>query len=221
MTDVRLTLVIRWSYGYRVLLAPKSSEESSKPFASETSPLIKSSHYDHSQFDIYQDYPISHSVSTSTAEPSFDQLDEGPISGESLTSFPPLSISSTDYHSPRTSIFPRLLGILNPPLCAVLASVIVALISPLQRELFFNKSGFLHNSVFLAIDTAGAVAIPLILVSLGASLVKSQEIIDSPALPIDQKIERKGIFMALFGRMALVPIILFPVLTAIMYWGVS
>ena len=113
---------------------------------------------------------------------------------------------------------------MNPPLWAVLASVTVALISPLQQELFYNKQGFLHNSLILAIDTAGAVAIPLILISLGASLVKSVDVIDS-ATPedrlVDPKMERRGIFLALFARMALVPLVMTPLLIAVMYFGVK
>jgi predicted permease len=115
---------------------------------------------------------------------------------------------------------------MNPPLWAVLASVLVALISPLQQELFFNTSGFLHNSVILAVDTAGAVAVPLILVSLGASLVKSLDVNASPDdeqdIPlVDPKMERRGIFLALFARMALVPLIMSPLLIAAMYFGVK
>jgi predicted permease len=112
---------------------------------------------------------------------------------------------------------------MNPPLWAVLASVTVAFISPLQRELFFNPSSFIHNSLFVAVDTAGAVAIPLILVSLGASLAKSEvDAIDSEnSLPNDPKMERRGIFFALFARMALVPIILAPLLVTTMYFGIK
>ena len=112
---------------------------------------------------------------------------------------------------------------MNPPLWAVLASVVVALITPLQQELFFNKTGFLRNSVMTAIETAGAVAIPLILVSLGASLTKTLDIIDSPTIPepVDEKQERRGIFLALFCRMALVPLLCYPLLVTAMYFGVK
>ena len=114
---------------------------------------------------------------------------------------------------------------MNPPLWAVLASVIVALISPLQQELFYNTHGFIHNSFVLAIETAGAVAIPLILISLGASLVKSPDVIDSPTAPedplVDPKMERRGIFLALFARMVLVPLVMTPLLVAVMYFGVK
>ena len=111
---------------------------------------------------------------------------------------------------------------MNPPLWAVLASVIVALITPLQQELF-NPTGFLHNSLILAIDTAGAAAIPLILTSLGASLVNQLDVIEDPSIPpqADPKMEQRGIFLALFSRMALVPMIMSPLLTTTMYFGVT
>jgi predicted permease len=112
---------------------------------------------------------------------------------------------------------------MNPPLWAVLASIIVAVITPLQKELFFNTTGFLHNSVFLAIDTAGAVAIPIILVSLGSSLVKSLETIDTPIIPteIDIKMENRAISLSLFARMAMVPLLMYPILIPIMHWGIT
>jgi auxin efflux carrier family protein len=112
---------------------------------------------------------------------------------------------------------------MNPPLWAVLASIIVALITPLQEELFFNSTGFVHNSLVVAIETAGAVAIPLILVSLGASLVKSPNVIEDPSIPpqVDPKMERRGIFLALLCRMALVPITMYPLLITTMYFGVT
>jgi predicted permease len=110
---------------------------------------------------------------------------------------------------------------MNPPLWAVLASVIVAVITPLQQELFFNATSFLHNSLFLAIDTAGAVAIPMILVSLGTSLVKSHETMDQPfPTQIDIKMENRAIFLSLFCRMILVPLLMYPIFIATMHWGI-
>ena len=95
--------------------------------------------------------------------------------------------------------------------------------SPVQKELFFNTEGFLHNSLILAIETSGAVAIPLILVSLGASLVKEREVIDSRedwSGQVDPRLEDRGILLALLCRMALVPMIMFPLLITVMYFGV-
>jgi len=228
---VRLTLVVRWSYGYGYLLSPDSSTDSTKPYADESSPLIGSSVSDTAQLDLAANL---HSTIRSEDYPSgeqyedFDGLDAAPAHRESLTSFPPLSIHSVETRSTRISIRIRsillqVLSVMNPPLWAVVASVTIALLSPVQKELFFNADGFLHNSLFLAIDTAGAVAIPLILVSLGASLVKERDVIDSTeewSRQVDPQLERRGIFLALFCRMAIVPILVFPLLIVVMYFGV-
>jgi len=229
--NVRLTLVIRWSYGYRYLLAPDSTAESSKPFVSERSSLLKTTTQQDLHYDESSDYfSTSQSANSSGERPPPTPLSSHSTSRESLTSFPALSINPTDipstsFTSSRFSFFRRIFSIMNPPLWAVLASVIVALIPPLQQELFFNTHGFIHNSLILAIDTAGAVAIPLILISLGASLVKSLDVIDSPTTAedplVDPNMERRGIFLALFARMALVPLVMTPLLIAVMYFGVK
>jgi len=223
--------VIRWSYGYRVLLAPEPTVQSSKlspDEPEETAPLIKP-YNNRGEFDTQSDY-ISTSRSTTSLEPVErpDRRSLRSVSRESLTSFPALSGGATETPSNRLTFsirkfLGRVAGIMNPPLWAVLASVIVALITPLQHELFFNLSGFLHNSVFLAIDTAGATAIPLILVSLGASLPKSLDILDLliDTSAIDPKFERRGIFLALFCRMALVPLTMFPILVTVMHFGIK
>ena len=73
-------------------------------------------------------------------------------------------------------------------------------------------------------DAAGAVAIPLILVFLGATLVREEDVIaQNPEVPsqIDPKMEKKGIFLAVFCRMVLVPVLMFPFLITVMYFGVT
>jgi auxin efflux carrier family protein len=236
VANLRLTLVIRWSYGYRYLLAPTLSMDSSKPFSppTETTPLSKADRRESLRhFDLNSDYhSTEHSTrSILTTEPGFDIIDRRSLrsaSRESLTSFPALSIRSSDIPSQRltysvSSAIRKVIGVMNPPLWAVLTSVTVAFISPLQQEIFFNSSSFIHNSFFAAVDTAGAVAIPLILVSLGSSLAKSRvdEIDSEDYLPADLKMERRGIFFALFARMALVPLILAPLLVTTMYFGIK
>jgi hypothetical protein len=64
----------------------------------------------------------------------------------------------------------------------------------------------------------------MILMLLGASLVKSEEIIvQTPDVPpeIDPKMEKRGIFLAIFCRMFLVPLVMAPFLIVVMYFGVT
>lgn len=69
---------------------------------------------------------------------------------------------------------------MNPPLYAMLMAVIIASVPALQYE-FFEKDGFIHNTLVSAIDQLGSVSIPLILIVLGANLAPSTEML--PASP--------------------------------------
>ncbi|KAI5817284.1 auxin efflux carrier [Pyronema omphalodes] len=64
------------------------------------------------------------------------------------------------------------LDIMNPPLWAMLAAITVASIPALQK-LFFTKGTFVNASVTRAVSQSGGVAVPLILVVLGANLANS------------------------------------------------
>ncbi|TGZ79352.1 auxin efflux carrier [Ascodesmis nigricans] len=61
---------------------------------------------------------------------------------------------------------------MNPPLWAMLAAIIVASIPRLQ-SLFFTPGTFIQTSVTRAVSQSGSVAVPLILVVLGANLANS------------------------------------------------
>jgi predicted permease len=65
---------------------------------------------------------------------------------------------------------------MNPPLWAMLVAIIVASVPALQR-LFFDDGTFIRNSVTRAISQNGQVAVPLILVVLGANLKKRLKIL--------------------------------------------
>lgn len=65
--------------------------------------------------------------------------------------------------------FAGLWEFMNPPLWAMLIAVVVASIPKLQ-QLFFEDGSFIANSVTRAIGQSGGVAVPLILVVLGANL---------------------------------------------------
>ncbi|CAI7606915.1 unnamed protein product [Penicillium glandicola] len=100
---------------------------------------------------------------------------------------------------------------MNPPLWAMLVSIIVASVPELQG-LFFGDGTFVRNSVTRAIDQNGQVAVPLILVVLGANLARntiSEEALADMEHPRD---ERKLIIASLLARMLLPTIIMAPIL---------
>jgi predicted permease len=101
---------------------------------------------------------------------------------------------------------------MNPPLWAMLAALLVASIPPLQHA-FFTKGTFLSNSVTRAISQSGSVAVPLILVVLGANLARStlpaDQLATSPAAKAE---ERKLLYAALLSRMFLPVLLMAPAL---------
>ena len=112
-------------------------------------------------------------------------------------------------------------GFMNPPLWAMLVAVIVASVPPLQH-LFFDEGTFVRNSVTRAIDQSGNVAVPLILVVLGANLARNtlpEEAIEETDDPNEEK---KLIIASLLSRMLLPTMIMAPLLAmAAKYLSVS
>ncbi|KAJ6111006.1 hypothetical protein N7486_003241 [Penicillium sp. IBT 16267x] len=100
---------------------------------------------------------------------------------------------------------------MNPPLWAMLVSIIIASVPALQH-LFFDEGTFVRNSVTRAIEQNAQVAVPLILVVLGANLARNtlpDEALEDIEHP---KAERKLIIASLVARMLLPTLIMAPFL---------
>lgn len=100
---------------------------------------------------------------------------------------------------------------MNPPLWAMLAAIVVASIPDLQH-FFFSDGSFVKNSVTSAIRQSGGVAVPLILVVLGANLARNTLPADSSHTEEDEKEETKLLIAALISRMLLPLIVVAPLL---------
>ncbi|CEO59128.1 Putative Auxin Efflux Carrier superfamily [Penicillium brasilianum] len=100
---------------------------------------------------------------------------------------------------------------MNPPLWAMLVSVIVASVPSLQH-LFFDEGTFIRNSVTRAIDQNAQVAVPLILVVLGANLARNTLSEENLADVEHPSAERKLIIASLVARMLLPTLIMAPLL---------
>ncbi|KAJ2990442.1 hypothetical protein NUW58_g2945 [Xylaria curta] len=102
---------------------------------------------------------------------------------------------------------------MNPPLWAMLLSIVVASVPQLQ-QLFFEKGSFIKNSVTDAVTQSGSVAVPLILVVLGANLANNTK--DSDAHdPEEAKIGSRLLIASLISRMLLPTLIMTPILALI------
>lgn len=100
---------------------------------------------------------------------------------------------------------------MNPPLWAMLAAIIVASVPELQR-IFFSEGTFVNNSVTRAISQSGGVAVPLILVVLGANLAQNTIPRDAGLSSDDGKLDTKLLVAALISRMLLPTLVMAPVL---------
>lgn len=104
---------------------------------------------------------------------------------------------------------------MNPPLWAMLIALIVASVPALQK-LFFTPGTLVSNSVTRAVQQTGGVAVPLILVVLGANLARSTLPQDQLATtPEAQAEERKLLYASLLSRMVLPTILMAPMLALV------
>jgi predicted permease len=102
---------------------------------------------------------------------------------------------------------------MNPPLWAMLLAIIVASIPDLQK-LFFEEGSFIKNSVTSAVSQSAGVAVPLILVVLGANLARNTQKRedDADVDPEETRIGTKLLVASLICRMLLPTLIMAPIL---------
>lgn len=103
---------------------------------------------------------------------------------------------------------------MNPPLWSMLIAVLVASIPGLQR-LFFEEGSFVRNSVTRAVESNGGVAVPLILVVLGANLARNTVSRADNFDPEEEEIGTKLLVASLLSRMVLPTVIMAPILAVI------
>lgn len=100
---------------------------------------------------------------------------------------------------------------MNPPLWAMLVAIVTASVPSLQH-LFFDEGTFVHNSVTRAIGQNAQVAVPLILVVLGANLARNT-LPEEALLDMEHpKEENKLILASLLARMFLPTLFMAPFL---------
>jgi predicted permease len=247
-TNYRLGLMIRWSYGYRYLLAPDfksdmESQDSSQESpvrrqtveSDENTPLIRfdgQSASDYSRRTLHSYFPSEHDHSTIGPPPI---IASNPLlrtdEDVNLISFPTARVCPLKTWP---KLIPRFLSIalreflefMNMPLWAMLLAVLIALFPNLQHYLFFEENGFIRGSIIYAIHSCGDVSIPLILVILGANIAND----DPPALEDSQTnpiVDRKwsltqrqrGLILAVVIRMFIVPV--YPIMLCCVDYSLS
>ncbi|KAF2749447.1 kinase-like protein [Sporormia fimetaria CBS 119925] len=119
------------------------------------------------------------------------------------------TLSTTSSYTAK--FFHGLWEFMNPPLWAMLVAIVVASVPQLQH-LFFAQGTFVSNSVTRAVNQSGQVAVPLILVVLGANLARNTLPKEDAHSTEDPKLERKLVIASLVSRMLLPTIIMAPLL---------
>ncbi|KAF1995613.1 kinase-like protein [Amniculicola lignicola CBS 123094] len=100
---------------------------------------------------------------------------------------------------------------MNPPLWAMLAAIIIASVPALQH-VFFDPGSFVSNSVTRAISQSGQVAVPLILVVLGANLARNTLPKEDEHSMEDPAVEKRLVIASLLTRMLIPTIMMAPLL---------
>ena len=127
----------------------------------------------------------------------------------------PLQWTCTKLSKGTSRFFKGFWDFMNPPLWAMFFAIIIASVPYLQR-LFFEEGSFVANSFTSAVRQSGGVAVPLILVVLGANLARNT--LPKAALDKDSeesKIGTKLLVASLISRMLLPTIIMAPILALV------
>jgi len=124
----------------------------------------------------------------------------------------PLQRALTTFHRYHLGFWRGVWRQMNPPLWAMLAALVVASIPRLQH-LFFDPGTLINNSLTRAVSQSGGVAVPLILVVLGANLARSTLPRDQLATTVDEKREERALLRAaVLARMVLPTLVMAPML---------
>ncbi|TQS39420.1 hypothetical protein Golomagni_00053 [Golovinomyces magnicellulatus] len=124
----------------------------------------------------------------------------------------PLQKTLLNLHALSCRFFANVWEFMNPPLWAMLSAIIVASIPKLQHT-FFDEGTFISNTFTRAVSQSGGVAVPLILVVLGANLARNtlpRESLDENCE--ESRIGKKLLIASLLARMVFPALIMTPLL---------
>jgi predicted permease len=123
----------------------------------------------------------------------------------------PVQVGLTKLHHAWKRVYQFLWDFMNPPLWAMLIAVFIASVPDLQA-LFFREGSFIKTSVTSAISSSAGVAVPLILVVLGANLARNTQARDDEVEPEEREIGTRLLVASLVSRMLLPTLVMAPIL---------
>lgn len=194
------------------LLSPKKPKASYSTFANGYRPVSSSENFPGDEGDVAERLPLKARVGIWFHKHAAQTYNAMPHALQMVLSFIKLCLAKTG-----TFVW----EFMNPPLWAMLFAVLVASIPALQK-LFFEEESFINNSVTSAVKSSGGVAVPLILVVLGANLARNTMARDDNHDPEEERIGTKLLVASLLSRMVLPTAIMAPILAlAAKYLNVS
>lgn len=203
----QLGQILRWSWGYNKLLRKRPSHEMTCPGTSDECA--------ESEIGSPDSALLSSSVERNANEDSEENdtllAETNKQSGRNESAEGQNIFMSVWRSKPVQGV----LSFMNPPLYAMLISVVVASVPALQKEFFYSDS-FIHSTLTQSIEQLGSVSIPLILIVLGSNLYPSADI------PPPSRNYKKIVFASLISRMVLPSFILLPLIAfCVKYVGIS
>lgn len=216
----QLGQILRWSWGFNILLRKRSSEELSLHSNAAVQLPQQQRYFDDPESQQALSFappaPETH-LSRPSSSPSLNSSggeNQGTSENSSIYRDDPMKRLQTsasmsfvrDKWTRFTNWRPvaNILAFMNPPLYAMVVSVIIASVPSLQKA-FFQES-FVKNTVTKSISNLGDVSIPLILIVLGSNLYPSADI------PPASKNYTKIVFASLLSRMILPSFIMLPLI---------
>lgn len=196
----QLGQVLRWSWGFNTLLRKRSQLELNTYRTKDGKVVI------YEQCRLIDPQELEHTLYIEDAlQPDREQDQETTREIQLSDDEHPARDSKGIRDLPGVKQF---LAFMNPPLYAMLISVIVASV-PYLKDLFFgndNGGSFVHNTLTKSITGLGSVSIPLILIVLGSNLYPSSDI------PPPSKHYHRILIGSLLSRMILPSVILLPII---------
>ncbi|KAK6202911.1 auxin efflux carrier [Scheffersomyces amazonensis] len=233
----QLGQILRWSWGFNKLLRKRSVEELNTYYNKDgtvqiitTSSVSNYSDDDNNNNNRFTVSDIENTQTITTSSAIVTTRDENDHSDDNDNE--PLTITSSNTSSPRpltpsnedqnkfffvefiksvynSSIVQNFLRFMNPPLYAMIISIVVASVPFLQNLFFLDQESFVHNTVTNSITQLGSVSIPLILIVLGSNLYPQKDI------PPASKHYKRIVLGSLLSRMILPSMILLPIIALV------
>ncbi|EGW34028.1 uncharacterized protein SPAPADRAFT_59440 [Spathaspora passalidarum NRRL Y-27907] len=196
----QLGQVLRWSWGFNTLLRRRSRVELNTYYTKngviihhdETTTLLND------EQTLYMDGNTSQDSSIEPQQGQESVVTIDPTKGDEFLPW---------YKNIKNLPFiKQFLAFMNPPLYAMLVSVVIASVPALQNAFFGNNDSFIHNTVTKSVTALGSVSIPLILIVLGSNLYPSSDI------PPASKHYKRILIGSLLSRMILPSLFLLPII---------